>query len=432
MRRTEQTIYSVALVLRDAHSNLLCGRRRGLEVHDYENFWSIPSTTIQKDEYDSILAGKGLSDSTTQAFMERIGLEVQFKKVLITGERMRLGYHLFQLVVCAQAKALPKSNSRKYARLEYLSLEQIVQYSEGAVGTCLSLYFQHLIDNGSLSSTFEYREVSPEIADGSFIPEATSSATLWRLAAPNYALLLAGKTGTDGASMRALSLDKHIAKLEKQWAQQGFSVLDVGCGDGALLERLLLNGVDAWGIELNQPGRESVQNHILCGDALKARDLFPEKKFNVVFANLVFEWIEDLAATLAALRQCLSEHGRIIATFTVPEFSHAGKWLNEVDRPNWLQTKSPRRPAELVMINRCVGPVRYYPRGTDQIVMLGGKANLYVCGMKDLYLDSNLSETELTQTLGEKPQLARHILLPMFRIIEFCAGEVNWKPRERP
>lgn len=419
MKQKEREIYSVALVIHDTDSNILCGLRDELEVHDYKGFWSIPSTTVEKEEYYSLLDNKQFSDNVTQAFVERIGAKIAFEEVLISGERIRSSYHLFQLVIHAKIESIPSLRTRKYKKLEYLSPTQIVQRSDGSVGTCISLYFQYLIDNRLLPSTFEYREVTPEIAVGSIIPENMNSAMLWKIAAPNYALLLAGKTGTDGASIRSLSLDRYVASLEKQWAWQGLSVLDVGCGDGALLERLLVSGIDAWGIELNMPSRNSAQSHIMCGEASEAKSLFKEKKFNVIFANLVFEWVEDLELTLGVLRQCLASNGRIIATFTVPEFSHAGRWLNEKDKASWLQEKSPRRSPELVMINRCVGPVRYYSRGTDQIITLGATAGLCVCGMNDIYLDTTLDEAELTQVLVEKPQLARHLLLPMFRAIEF-------------
>src|SRR5258708_24880229 len=63
-------------------------------------------------------------------------------------------------------------------------------------------------------------------------------------------------------------------------------VLDIGCGDGALLAYLArAKGVDARGIELRQPGVNACVRHglsVIQGDADRDLEAFPNGAFDVV------------------------------------------------------------------------------------------------------------------------------------------------------
>ncbi|MDR1062854.1 MAG: class I SAM-dependent methyltransferase [Azoarcus sp.] len=431
----DRVVYSLAFVIHDNNGATLYGKRHQAEVSDYKNFWSLPSIRLSESEFHSILGGDGFNSDICDRLSNYLGATVKFDEILIHGERIRSDYFLHQLLVRAQVCSSLAASSFKYESLRFLSPEQVVSMSNGRVGTCISLYFQYLIDNKVLPTTFEYLEVPPEVADGSLILECTDSEALWKLAGPNYKLLLNNKTGTDGAMIRSLSLDRYIDGLESQCMNQRFSVLDVGCGNGAFVERLALGGINVLGIDLNKTAHETIKDHIIIGNASRAKELLNNQVFDVILANLVFEWIEDLSAVFNSLAQCLTNNGRIIATFTHPEFSHAGSWVSVDSTPQWIQKKSPRRAHELVMINRCAGPVRYYPRGTDQIITLGCEASLNVCGMKDLYLDTYLDNVELASTLKDRPQLVRHMILPLFRIIEFTLAPSlcgSWQRQRSP
>ena len=75
-------------------------------------------------------------------------------------------------------------------------------------------------------------------------------------------------------------------RLIADMIEPGSRVLDIGCGDGALLAHLAREkGVDARGIELSQAGVNACVRHglsVIQGDADRDLDAFPHHAFDVV------------------------------------------------------------------------------------------------------------------------------------------------------
>jgi methionine biosynthesis protein MetW len=86
-------------------------------------------------------------------------------------------------------------------------------------------------------------------------------------------------------------------RLIADMIEPGLRVLDIGCGDGALLAYLArAKGVDARGIELSQSGVNACVRHglpVIQGDADRDLEAFPNGAFDVVV----------LSQTLQATRQ---------------------------------------------------------------------------------------------------------------------------------
>lgn len=86
-------------------------------------------------------------------------------------------------------------------------------------------------------------------------------------------------------------------RLIAEMIERGARVLDIGCGDGALLAYLARDkDVDARGIELSQAGVNACVRHglsVIQGDADRDLDAFPDAAFDVVV----------LSQTLQATRQ---------------------------------------------------------------------------------------------------------------------------------
>jgi methionine biosynthesis protein MetW len=86
-------------------------------------------------------------------------------------------------------------------------------------------------------------------------------------------------------------------RLIAEMIEANSRVLDIGCGDGALLAHLARNkGVDARGIELSQSGVNACVRHglsVIQGDADSDLEAFPDGAFDVVV----------LSQTLQATRQ---------------------------------------------------------------------------------------------------------------------------------
>ena len=92
----------------------------------------------------------------------------------------------------------------------------------------------------------------------------------------------------------------------------GERILDVGCGDGALTERLVRAGATVVGAD---PAPDFVAAAAARGiDArlIDAQALPFEREFDAVFTNAVLHWIPDLDAALGGIHRALKAGGRFV------------------------------------------------------------------------------------------------------------------------
>jgi SAM-dependent methyltransferase len=92
----------------------------------------------------------------------------------------------------------------------------------------------------------------------------------------------------------------------------GERILDVGCGDGALTEKLVRAGARVVGVD---PAPDFVAAAAARGiDArlIDAQALPFEREFDAVFTNAVLHWIPDLDAALRGIHRALKAGGRFV------------------------------------------------------------------------------------------------------------------------
>lgn len=97
--------------------------------------------------------------------------------------------------------------------------------------------------------------------------------------------------------------------------QAGERILDLGCGDGALMERLAAQGVTVVGIDSSPELLAAARARGLDVRLLDAQALHFSNEFDAVFSNAVLHWIPELKPVLDGVHRALRPHGRFVGEF---------------------------------------------------------------------------------------------------------------------
>lgn len=124
----------------------------------------------------------------------------------------------------------------------------------------------------------------------------------------------------------------------------GDRILDLGCGDGALTEKLVALGCDVVGIDSSPEQVAAARSRGLDARVTDARSLGFVSEFDAVLSNAVLHWVKDADAALASIHRALRPAGRFVA-----ELGGAGC----VDRI--------RHALHLELAARGLDPARYDP-----------------------------------------------------------------------
>jgi len=121
----------------------------------------------------------------------------------------------------------------------------------------------------------------------------------------------------------------------------GMSVLDLGCGSGALTAQLheTLGAQRTLGVDRSQAMLEGASTHELQGLEVLEADIAdvakgsieqcPEGAFDVVFSNAALHWLPDHAALLGQLKRLLRPGGQLAVQ--VPHMHHAATFRTAVE-----------------------------------------------------------------------------------------------------
>ena len=95
--------------------------------------------------------------------------------------------------------------------------------------------------------------------------------------------------------------------------QSGESILDLGCGDGALTEQLAATGAIVTGVDASPTMVAAARARGLHIDHHNATSLPYESAFDAVFSNAALHWIRDAASVLRGVHRSLKPGGRFVA-----------------------------------------------------------------------------------------------------------------------
>ena len=116
--------------------------------------------------------------------------------------------------------------------------------------------------------------------------------------------------GKNGAFVQTMASEV----LEWLAARTGESILDLGCGDGQLTQRILATGATVVPVDSSPEMVAAARARGILAQEASAESLpFSDRAFDAVFSNAVLHWVSDQAAMLAQVRRVLKPRGRFVA-----------------------------------------------------------------------------------------------------------------------
>jgi trans-aconitate methyltransferase len=103
--------------------------------------------------------------------------------------------------------------------------------------------------------------------------------------------------------------------LELLAPQPGERVLDLGCGDGALTEKIVAAGCSVVGVDGSAAQVEAARERGLDARVMDGHALEFEGEFDAVFSNAAMHWMKRPDAVIAGVRRALRPVGRFVAEF---------------------------------------------------------------------------------------------------------------------
>jgi SAM-dependent methyltransferase len=114
----------------------------------------------------------------------------------------------------------------------------------------------------------------------------------------------------------AYTVERYHALLDAAALRHGERVLDVGCGDGALLFLAASRGAVCTGVEPEDTGlalaEDQLRKHKVAAPVLRSTAQLPDASFDCVLCAEVIEHVDDPEALLLELRRVLLPGGRAV------------------------------------------------------------------------------------------------------------------------
>ncbi|MBM4299058.1 MAG: class I SAM-dependent methyltransferase, partial [Deltaproteobacteria bacterium] len=103
--------------------------------------------------------------------------------------------------------------------------------------------------------------------------------------------------------------------LELLDAKPGEVILDLGCGDGALTEKIAAAGSVVYGVDSSHAQLHAARKRQLPVAAMDGQALAVKRRFDAVFTNAALHWMKQPEAVVAGVAAALKTSGRFIGEF---------------------------------------------------------------------------------------------------------------------
>jgi SAM-dependent methyltransferase len=103
--------------------------------------------------------------------------------------------------------------------------------------------------------------------------------------------------------------------MELLHARPGESILDLGCGDGALTAKMAASGCAVYGVDSSLPQARAARARGLRTAVMDGRRLAFRNPFDAVFTNAALHWMKPPDGVVAGVWRCLKPGGRFVGEF---------------------------------------------------------------------------------------------------------------------
>ena len=93
------------------------------------------------------------------------------------------------------------------------------------------------------------------------------------------------------------------------------SILDVGCGDGTLAEKIMQSGAHVRGIDLSTEMVDAAKNRGIDVTQMSVTDMPYVDEFDAIFSNATLHWVKAYDSAIEKIYQALKQGGRFVAEF---------------------------------------------------------------------------------------------------------------------